>query len=250
MIDLRSHSNFDGAKLRQIVAKGNAKAMVKAAAYVRGTAKRKVRRSKKAKSQPGQPPKAHSAVFKASILYGVENGGTNAVIGPARLMSTRKNAAGQPVPEILESGGPVAPGPAPWATGMKDRPRGNSFVDIIRFFKARGYGPAYWGTSQAAVRAASRRGGRGTKEEAVRGGKRGQYQTYRRYSTKKGRMVYIQNIRIRTPAQARKVAAAAVEAFGYPLNERGYIAPRPLMGPSMADSRSMIAQFWKNSAGS
>lgn len=247
MLDMNAHSSFDGERLRQIVAKGSAKAMVRSAAYVRKVATRKVRRSKSRKSLPGMPPKAHSNVFKRSILFAMTAGNTNAVIGPTRLTSHRTNAQGMPVPEILEEGGQAAPGVNPfWATSMRDRPNGNSGSDITRFFMNRGYGPAYWGTTASSVHAKARRGGRGKSQQKARGGKRGQYQTYRRKSGKMNRRVYLQNIRIRTIQQAKRVRDTVLHVFGKPESTGGYVAPRPLMGPSLADSKTMIAEFFRN----
>lgn len=251
MIKLECQGTIDARKLTAAANRGSLKALPKAAAYVRGVARRKVRRRKRKSSAPGQPPFAHSGVFKPSILYGIERADITAFIGPQRLVDKRTNRAGQPVPEILEFGGMAALGRNANWFHTRNVPNLRNVQQIADYFQKLGYGPAYWGLTLNSVAAKMNKGGRGKTEEAARGkggkGSNAQYQRYKRYSPIKGRQVYLANIRIYTASQARKVAKTVVEVFGYPVTNRPIrIAPRPLMGPSLEDSRSQLAKFWAN----
>ena len=149
MIDMTAHTNFDGSRLTRIVAEGSGRAVVKAAAYLRGVAKRKVKRRKRKSSPPGMPPYAHSGIFKASILFGVNASKTTAVIGPERLAAGRTNHSGATVPHILEYGGMAALGMNPWWI-HKHAPRGvNNLAAIASYFRGLGKGPIAYGSSPA-----------------------------------------------------------------------------------------------------
>ena len=250
MIDLKAHTNFDSGRLTRIVASGNAKALVRAAAYLRGVAKRKVRRRKHVSSKPNMPPFAHSGVFKASILFGVNASKTEAVIGPQRLVTARTNWSGEPVPKILETGGMAALGVnALWIhrrvpRGVKDLP------SIAAYFKGIGKGPIAYGNTPAEADAKV-----GRSAEMVSAGER--------RSTKTGRMkykihprrrspvlkkwVYLTYVRIDTERQARKVAQTVVDVFGYPVTNKAIrIEPRPLMGPTLSENQEKISALWRN----
>lgn len=267
MIDMSCHANFDGERLRHIVAQGSGKALVRAAAYLRGAAKRKVRRGRK-KSLPGQPPIAHTPAFRASILFNVDAGRTTAVIGPEKFGGTpksmqlfglssggarRENDAGQPLPDILEHGGQPIAGPEPfWWSSVRSiigRPSGNTEQHITRFFKHLGYGPGYWGTSAASVRRKSKRTGAASRLRASlpEGGKSRGW-IYKRYSRIKRKNVFLQNIPTDTIQQAVKVKNVIMQVFGRPYSTARHVAPRPLMGPTLNDSNNKIAEFWRDSA--
>lgn len=249
MLDMNAHSSFDGKRLCRIAAKGNAKAMVRSAAYVRSVAKRKVKRRKHRSSPPGQPPYAHTGIFKASILYAVDSANVAAYIGPQRLASHRTNATGQPVPEILEKGGVAAFGMnANWI--HKSAPRGtNTKSGIASYFKGLGKGPISWGysPSQADAKARGEDIVKSSSRRSTKSGKMKFKVHPKRYSPIMRKKVYLSYIRIKTDRQAARVANTVVEAFGYPATNRPVkIAPRPLMGPSLADSKTMIAEFFRN----
>lgn len=243
MIRMKTRSGFQpGAVLKQ-AEKGGNRALKRAAAFVRGVARRKVKRRKHKNSPPGQPPYAHSGVFKASILFEVDPGNLAAYVGPQRLASSRTNFQGQPVPQILEFGGDAALGMnANWI--HKSAPRGtNSIPGLAAYFRGLGTGPIAWGNSPA--QADARAGTTRRKKDGTRSRKSGKHP--KRYSPVKGRKVYLVHIPIRTDKQAERVAKTVVELFGYPAtNKRIPIAARPLMGPSLEDSRAFIAQCFTN----
>lgn len=252
MIKVECKGDLETRKLADAARRGSLKALPKAAACVRGVARRKVKRRKRKSSAPGQPPFAHSGVFKSSILYGIERADIAAFIGPQRLVEQRTNQAGQPVSEILEFGGMAALGRNSNWFHTRNVPNLRNIQQVADYFQKIGFGPAYWGLTLSSVQAAMDKGGRGKTEEAALGkgggGSNAQYQRYKRYSPIKGRKVYLANIRICTPAQARKVAKTVVEVFGYPMTNKPIrIAPRSFMGPSLADSKSQLAKFWENS---
>lgn len=238
--------------LKRAIAKGSRKSLNRAAAYIRGVARRMVKRRKHKSSPPGKPPYAHNAVFKASILYEVDYNNFTAYVGPRFLKEKRTNAFGKPIPNILEFGGTAALGPNAnwWEKGYF--PGVKTEQDIAAFAKRRGYGPAFWGLTLQSVQAKMRKGGRGRIDQGMRekGGKgsNSQYQRFQRFSPIKGRRVYLSSIKIYTEKQARKVARTVVEIFGFPTTSRmTAIAPRPLMGPSLEKSRTFIADCLKNS---
>lgn len=73
------------------------KVLRKAAAYLRLTASRSIRKRKRI-SKPGQPPSSHKGTLKKNILYAWDPKTTSYVIGPVRL-------AGSKAPMLLEFGG-------------------------------------------------------------------------------------------------------------------------------------------------
>ena len=244
MIQAKCSVKFKPNALVKPVQRGGNKALKKAAAYVRGVARRKVKRRKHKSSAPGQPPFAHTGVFKASILFGVDSQNIAAYVGPQRLATHRTNFAGQPVPEILEFGGMAALGMnANWI--HKRAPRGlNSQSAIASYFKGLGKGPIAWGTSPA--QADAKAGTAKIKKDGSRSRKSGVHP--KRYSPVLRKKVYLTYIPITTDRQAAKVVKTVVEVFGYPATNRpAKIAPRPLMGPSLEASKSFIAQCFKNS---
>lgn len=245
MIDMRAYTNFDGQRLTRIVASGNAKAMVRAAAYLRGVARRKVRRRKRGSSAPYTPPFAHSGVFKASILFGGNNSKTDVLIGPERLSTGRTNASGDPIPKILEEGGMAATGMNGLWIHRSVPPGVRDVSSIASYFRSLGKGPiAYGGTpAQADAKVAAS----DMTTTTGRAGKRKFGVHPRRWSPILGKRVYLTYIRINTERQARKVAQTVVDVFGYPVTDKSVrIAPRPLMGPTLAENQDKISAFWRN----
>lgn len=250
MINMKAFANFDGKKLNRIVAKGAEKALVKQAAFIRGMAYRKVKRRKYKSSPPGQPPYAHTGVFKASILYGFDRQNLTAYIGPQRLQEGRTNYGGKPIPNILEFGGDAALGMnALWIhkrapRGLRDEP------SIANYFRGLGKGPIAYGSTPAQVDRKA-----GSQDLAAAGGRRStktgkmKFKVHpKRFSPMKKKKVYLGYIRITTDKQARKVAKTVTEVFGYPAtNKRIPIAPRPFMGPTLQEAKNSLAHFLANS---
>jgi hypothetical protein len=74
------------------------KALSKAGAFIRRTAKGLIRKGKKA-SQPGKPPKSHTGLLKDFLFFCYEPSLKSVVVGPARL--DKPGLA----PAVLEFGG-------------------------------------------------------------------------------------------------------------------------------------------------
>ena len=74
---------FDDAGVISKVRKGSLKALRRAGASVRKSARNAVSRSSKA-SSPGTPPHTRRGLLKRSILFGVEKHRMAVVIGPAK----------------------------------------------------------------------------------------------------------------------------------------------------------------------
>ena len=73
---------FDGEKVKRRVAGGSFKSLNHAAAAIRLTARRNIRRSKK-ESAPGTPPNTRRGLLKRAIVYNLDKLKMVAVIGPA-----------------------------------------------------------------------------------------------------------------------------------------------------------------------
>ena len=245
MLDLRFISFFNNNAIKNPVERSNRQALARASAYIRTTARRLVRETKTVKSKPGEPPRSHRKVFKASILFGVD-GNNNAVIGPMRFQTNRTNRSGQPVPNILETGGEIAPGAnVNWPYGRKGQPKGNSLNDIVGFIQRQGYGPIAWGYSSESMIGKAKK--KGYYDKLRKSGKRGQYKTWSRYAPRKGKKVFLQNAHIYSRAQAEKSAGIIMELFGPPHLAFGKMAARPLMGPALEASKPVISGFWRDS---
>ena len=81
MFGMRSRSRFDSKKVRRKADKGSFKSLNHAAAAIRLTARRSIRRSKK-KSTAGTAPHTRRGQLKRALLYKVEKQRLRAVIGP------------------------------------------------------------------------------------------------------------------------------------------------------------------------
>lgn len=250
MINMKAFANFDGKKLQRIVAKGELQALTKQAAYIRGIAKRKVKRRKHVNSPEGHPPYAHTNVFKSAILYAIDPQNLAAYIGPQRLMEGRTNRSGAPIPNILENGGVAAYGMnANWI--HKRAPYGmHTKEDIAAYFQRLGKGPIAYGNTPAQV---DKKAG---KQDLVAASGRRSTKTGKmkfkvhpkRFSPMKRKKVYLGYIKISTPKQAARVADTVVDVFGWPATNRPIkIAARPLMGPSLREAHNSLAQFLANS---
>jgi len=248
MFDLRSHIFFDSAEVKKCADRGTIKALSRSGAYLRGIARRLVKHSATVKSKPGEPPRDHVRVYRSSILFGFDSDKKSVVVGPARLFSYRTNRQGMPIPQILEEGGNVAPGRnVHWPYGRKGQPTGNSQDDVTNFIMRQGYGPIRWGYSVAGlIGKAKRTNGRGGYENLRRA--RGGYKTWSRYAPGKGRKVFMQNAKVYSRAQAERSAKIIRELFGPPWIEKGYVSPRPLMGPAFDMAKPALAEFWRDAA--
>jgi hypothetical protein len=82
MFNMRCRSRFDARKVRKKADAGTFKSLNHAAAAIRLTARRSIRRSPK-KSSSGTPPHTRRGLLKRALLYNVDKAKMRAVIGPA-----------------------------------------------------------------------------------------------------------------------------------------------------------------------
>jgi len=93
---------FDTKTVRAKTDKATRRVLSRFGAFVRQTAKRSIRKRKKA-SQPGRPPSSHVGRLKKFIYFGFDVVRRSVVIGPVRLTQKGRGAA----PPALEHGGVV-----------------------------------------------------------------------------------------------------------------------------------------------
>ena len=92
MFGMRCRSRFDGRKVKRKVDKGSFDSLNHAAAAIRLTARRSIRRSPK-KSSAGVPPHTRRGLLKRALLYKVEKQRLSAVIGPAYTIAGKSGQA-------------------------------------------------------------------------------------------------------------------------------------------------------------
>ena len=92
MAAMRCRSRFDAEKVKRKVNQGTFKSLNHAAAAIRLTARRSIRRSPN-KSLSGTPPHTRRGLLKRALLYKVEKTRLSAVIGPAYSIVGRSGRA-------------------------------------------------------------------------------------------------------------------------------------------------------------
>jgi len=93
---------FDSKTVRVKTDKATRRVLSKFGAFVRRTAKRSIRKRKKA-SEPGKSPSSHAGLLKRFIWFGYDMVRRSVVIGPVRLSQKGRGEA----PSALEYGGIV-----------------------------------------------------------------------------------------------------------------------------------------------
>ena len=92
MSGLRFRSRINTEKVVRAANRANFECLTHAAAAIRLTARRSIRRSKR-QSSPGSPPHTRAGQLKRAILYAVERQKANAIIGPsAQVVGTSGHA--------------------------------------------------------------------------------------------------------------------------------------------------------------
>ncbi len=109
---------FDSKKVRSKTDRATRRVLSRFGAFVRQTAKRSIRKRKKA-SQPGKPPSSHIGLLKKFIFFGYDMIRRSVVIGPVRLTQKGRGEA----PEALEHGGIVTMRPRGKRAKVHIRPR-------------------------------------------------------------------------------------------------------------------------------
>jgi hypothetical protein len=92
MIRMRATSRFEERGMRRRAAEGSIRSLEHAGAALRLTARRSIRRSRKA-SPPGQPPHTRRGQLKRAVRYVVEKERGRVLIGPAYTVVGRSAAA-------------------------------------------------------------------------------------------------------------------------------------------------------------
>jgi hypothetical protein len=92
MFGLKCRSRFDAKKVRKKADAGTFKSLNHAAAAIRLTARRSIRRSPK-ESTAGTPPHTRRGLLKRALLYNVDKSKMRAVIGPAYSIAGRSGSA-------------------------------------------------------------------------------------------------------------------------------------------------------------
>jgi hypothetical protein len=92
MFNMRGRSRFDVRKVRKKAEAGTFRSLNHAAAAIRLTARRSIRRSPK-ESTAGTPPHTRRGLLKRSLLYNVDKAKMRAVIGPAYSIVGRSGSA-------------------------------------------------------------------------------------------------------------------------------------------------------------
>jgi len=96
--------NFiDDARIEREVNRAAMRAQRPAAAWIRITARRSIRR-RRGYSRPGQPPHSHTGLLKRGIFYAWDRSTRSTVIGPVHAPGVE---GGGRVPEVLEHGGTI-----------------------------------------------------------------------------------------------------------------------------------------------
>lgn len=100
MIDINIKSNFfDRPKVQAAVDKARRRALSRAGAYIRTSARTSIRK-RKSYSAPGRPPHSHEGSLRKLILFGYDRRTDSVVVGP---VGFRRSV----VPNLLEFGGKV-----------------------------------------------------------------------------------------------------------------------------------------------
>jgi len=98
---------FDRPQVKRAVDRATARALSRSGGMIRITARRSIRRRKRA-SAPGQPPSSPTGILRESIFYAFDPRKRSVAIGPVRL-GRRAGDGGSAgtVPALLEGGGRV-----------------------------------------------------------------------------------------------------------------------------------------------
>ncbi|TWT45019.1 hypothetical protein RAS1_14400 [Phycisphaerae bacterium RAS1] len=93
---------FDRRRVTRAVDRASRRALSRAGAFIRTAARRLIRTRRRA-SRPGQPPSSHTGLLRRWILFAYDPARKSVVIGAALLNGARRQR--KPVPSVLEFGG-------------------------------------------------------------------------------------------------------------------------------------------------
>lgn len=101
---------FDRQRVLAATDRATRRALSRAGAFIRRTAKGLIRKRKKA-SVPGQPPTSRTGILRNFLFFAYDPSQRSVVIGPAKTNQVFFDGNGQPVtgtvPEVLEYGGSI-----------------------------------------------------------------------------------------------------------------------------------------------
>jgi len=103
---------FDRATVKKSMDRAKLKFLSKAGAFVMTSARRSIRKTKKAVSHPGQPPRGHGQqLLKKNIFFALDKATNTTYVGPIFLNQVNYDSASKPdkgtVPSVLEHGGTI-----------------------------------------------------------------------------------------------------------------------------------------------
>ena len=192
-------------------------ALKRAQAYLRGAAKRKIRRRKKGHSKPGQPPFAHSKTFKQSIQFQVNKKDLEQYVGPERIIAYSLNPDKKPVPATLEKGGIVQ------TSSRNGLYNTQKYSSAGEYFRKSGFVPVRYRKSA--------------------GGNMSKF--YRKvFSPKLNRNIYVLWVPLRSEKQLRRGEEIQETLFGRKHAGTVKQAPRPYMVPALTQTQQKIRSFF------
>lgn len=106
VLSLKAKARLERKKLTAAVRRANIRTLPRAGAYIRGIARRSIKRRKRLRSLPGNPPHTRTGRIKHAIRFDLGPARDSVAIGPAR------EAAGR-LWNLLEFGGRRIPEPPP-----------------------------------------------------------------------------------------------------------------------------------------
>ena len=214
---IESEIKIERNVLKELGEKKFIPALKRAQAYLRGAAKRKIRRRKKGHSKPGQPPFAHSKTFKQSIQFQVNKKDLEQYVGPERIIAYSLNPDKKPVPATLEKGGIVR-------TSSRSRLYNTQkYSSAGEYFRKSGFVTVRYRTSA--------------------GEKMSKY--YRKkFSPKLNRNVYLLWVPLRSEKQLRRGEEIQETLFGSQHAGTVKQAPRPYMVPALTQTQQKIRSFF------
>ena len=231
--------NFKAKAVKRAVRRGAQKGLKGAAAEVWSRIRRNIPRRKHKASRPGRPPHDHRT-FKQSVRYAVDETELAAYIGPQRIAEKPENPGG-PAPATLEFGGTTAKVPNPaWFRKIKPGdPPMTTIAQVADYFLGKGYGPLFLSQSKSQVVSQAKASGRA---------KAGEWEQHIRHRKNliTGRTVFFLSVPLKSRKMAERAARNAVREFGFPTVRQSRVEPRPVMGPTLEDTKSVLASYFAN----
>ena len=249
MIECRA--NFEGAKISAAAQKGGLAGLYKSAAFLMRVARQKIKFRRRKVSHPGEPPFQHShgkQSFRHTIQFAVDRQHMTAYVGPQKV----SGKVGKDVPRTLEFGGMTGPAPNPTWYQVNGVPADlNNVSSIAAWLLKEGVGPLFMaGSANGVINQATGKKHSSREIAEYRSQNPDKYMfrhmLKRKIPVKDGKFkkVYYYLLPIKSEKQATQAAENIVKFYGLPKIKPHYISPRPFMGPTLANSKNSLAQFF------